>query len=304
MERTCFGTPGPRTSSSITFTLFVFGWALLCGGSLLSVYGFATCQSDSCITYKVTGPVLAGLGLACLMMAEFTAKRDRRRRELEGDPTDPDSSFLCGKSRQFVQFVILGMLLLACVVLICIPGLVFPACKPVSNTDKPPKVCETPFLQAIVIILIVLCYCLAICLSKGRRDGDSEEDPEACRYQPLPVRVGDEVFAFPSVPPPHFAGGHDRPMSRDPPSYDSILFERGDRDSGGRDGENVHTVPWRWGPRVEFINEPTPSEPPPRYEDIYPSQPDPEESSSSSSSSYYSVSQSSESSDYELAPGP
>ncbi|XP_053316465.1 transmembrane protein 171-like [Spea bombifrons] len=275
MERTCFGTPGPRTSSRITFALFVFGWPLLCGGSLLSVYGFATCQSGSCIAYKVTGPVLAGLGLACLMMADFTAQRERRRRELEGDPTDPDRSFLCG------MLVILGMLLLVCVVLVFIPGLVVPACKPASNTDKPPKVCVARIVQ-IIAVAIGLCYLLAVCVNGIRRDGDSEEDPEDSGYQP--------------VPEPDWS------MSRDPPSYDSIDLERGDRDSGRRGGENEHNVPRPWGPTVQDIDEFYPSEPPPRYEDIFPTQPDPEESSSSSS--YHSVSQSSESSDYELAPGP
>ncbi|XP_053316471.1 transmembrane protein 171-like [Spea bombifrons] len=299
MERTCFGTPGPRTSSRITFALCVFGWALLFGGSLLSVYGFATCQSDSCIAYKVTGPVLAGLGLACLIMAEFTAQRERRR-ELEGDPTDPDRSFLCGKSRQFVQFVILGMLLLVCGVLIYIPGLVVPVCKPASNTDKPPKVCVARFVRIITLTVIGLCYSLAVYMSKRCRDGDSEEDSEAFRYQPLPVTLGDDV-----TPPPHFAGGPNWSMSRDPPSYDSLFFERGDHDSGRRGGENEHNVPRPWGPNVQNMDECYPSEPPPRYEDIYPTEPDPEESSSSSSSSsYHSVSQSSESSDYELAPGP
>ncbi|XP_053316474.1 transmembrane protein 171-like [Spea bombifrons] len=260
MERTCFGTPGPRTSSRITFALCVFGWALLCGGSLLSVYGFATCQSDSCIAYKVTGPVLAGLGLACLIMAEFTAQRERRR-ELEGDPTDPDSSFLCGKSRQLAQFLILGMLLLVCGVIVCIPGLVVPACKPASNTDKPPKLCAARLVQVIAVAL-GLCYWLAVCVIRSR----------GCS------------------------------ASRESPSYDSIDLERGDNDSGG---ENEHDVPWLRGTTVQNINEYYPSEPPPTCEDINPTEPDPEESSSSSSSSsYHSVSQSSESSDYELAPGP
>ncbi|XP_053323833.1 transmembrane protein 171-like [Spea bombifrons] len=296
MERICFGTPSPRTSSKITFALFVFGWALLCGGSVLSIYGFASCQSDSCNTYKVIGPVLAGIGLACSVMAELTAIRERRRRELEGDPSDPDRRFICGKSRRFAQFLIPGILLLACGVLLSIPGLVLPDCRPASITEKTAKVCVARMLKIAIFAVFGLCSCIAACVSANY----PEEDPEVARDQPVRVTAGDEVFMFPPPPPPHSAGGHDRPMSEDSSSSHSGFFQRGDHESSGRDGENECNVPRLCWPTVQYIDERLPLEPPPRNEDIFPTPSDPLESSSP----YYSVSESSESSDYELAPEP
>ncbi|XP_053319752.1 transmembrane protein 171-like [Spea bombifrons] len=274
MECACFGTPSPCVNSKIIFFMFVFGWVLLCGGSVLSVYGFKSCQLDnsSCEAIKMTGPLLAMIGLTHLMMAKFIARRERRRRELAGDPTDPDSRFLCGKSQRFVQFVVLGILFVACGILISIPGLLVPACKPVSNTDTTPKVCEAHSLQitALIISLIGLSFCLVAHRSRNHLVvdvSDSEEEPEVSRNQPIHVTVGDNVFIFPPPPPPYFARGHDRLMSENPPSYYSIFYKRGDHESSG------HNVP-----QLCLLYITSTREPPPRYQAIYPTQPDPEES--------------------------
>ncbi|XP_053310407.1 transmembrane protein 171-like [Spea bombifrons] len=241
-----FGSQNLRQANTFIFFLFVFGGVLFCAGFALSIYGFQSCQSDnfsSCnMTYKVLGPSLAVIGLASLLMARSTARLERRRGELSGDQTDPGSLFLCGESRQFVQYLTLGILFVTFGILISIPGVLIPECKKVSQhgngIDITSKNCGSSLSLQImgpVIVLIGLCLFVGAHINKKYNVNDTsdvDEEPQIPRNGPFCITVGDEVILFPPPPPQYFDDVtsasicHEDstvPLNESPPSYRSIF---------------------------------------------------------------------------------
>ncbi|XP_053331535.1 transmembrane protein 171-like [Spea bombifrons] len=296
-----FGSQSPRWASKIIFFLFVLGGVLFCAGFALSIFGFQSCQSDnfsSCsMTFKVLGPSLAVIGLASLLMARSRARLERRRRELAGDQTDPDSNFLCGESRQFIQYLIFGILFVICGILISVLGVWIPGCNSVSQnvngTDATYKNCGFLSLQIMgpVIVLIGLCFFVAAHIKKKHNlsdANDSEEEPETPTNEPFHITVGDAVIIFPPPPPPYFAetpSASASPMSENPPSYSSIFNIRPHHDFHGSERENIYTISLPSQSTEVYSNAYFPSEPPPKYEEKDSTQPDPIQTSSPSSSS-------------------
>ncbi|XP_053319628.1 transmembrane protein 171-like [Spea bombifrons] len=203
-------------------------------------------------------------------MAEFTARQDRRRRESTGDHSNPDSRFLHGKSRQFVQFLTLGILFVGCGILIAIPGVVVSECKPVPKTATAPGFCENRSLQisGLVIAAVGLFFCLLAHMTRNHLVDDVPESEEEPRDQPFSIMLEGEVYMFPPPPPPYFPRGCNMPTSEDPPPYYS-MYNKTYNDESSRRAREAIPLP------SSSTNEGFPSEPPPSYTELYPPQPEP-----------------------------
>ncbi|KAM8960826.1 transmembrane protein 171 [Pelodytes ibericus] len=303
-----FGSQSPGRTSRYIFFMFVFGVMLFCAGFILSIFGFQSCQLNSfskCnMTFKVVGPALAVIGLASVLLARSRAKLEQRRRELAGDQTDPDSAFLCGESRQFIQYLIFGFLFVTCGILISILGVWIPGCNSLSpsinGTNSNYRNCGFLSLQIMgpLIVLTGLCFFVIAHIKKKHNFSDSNEsiddEPQTPVDEPFHITVGDAVIIFPPPPPPYFStssmttpsqGGNAMSTSENPPSYSSIFNLRARL--GGRnsvhDRESVYTIPIPSQSTEPYTNAYFPSDPPPKYEEKDPSQADNEQTSSESS---------------------
>ncbi|XP_018413738.1 PREDICTED: transmembrane protein 171 [Nanorana parkeri] len=307
-----FGSNNAGRTSRFIFFMFVFGVMLFCAGFLLSIFGFQSCQSDNLVncsmTFKVLGPALAVIGLASVVLARSRARLEARRRQSEGDQTDPDSFFLCGESRQFVQFLIFGFLFVTCGILISILGVWLPGCgagPPSQNgtgTETTYRNCGFLSLQIMgpLIVLIGLCFFVVAHIKKRNSSPDHnesiiDEEPQSPTDEPFQITVGDAVIIFPPPPPPYFADplspgsgqGTPLPRSDNPPSYNSIFNIRSRNIGQGniQDQESIYTISLPSEPAEVYTNPYFSSDPPPKYEEKDPAVPDLETTSSPSSSS-------------------
>ncbi|KAM5193487.1 transmembrane protein 171 isoform 1-T4 [Mantella aurantiaca] len=315
-----FGPQSAGRTSRLIFLMFVLGVMLFCAGFLLSIFGFQSCQSDNLancsMTFKVLGPALAVIGLAFVVLARSRARLEARRRELEGDPTNPDSFFLCGKSRQFVQFLIFGFLFVACGILISVLGVWIPGCgaapisQNITGTVTTYRNCGFLSLQIMgpLIVLIGLCFFAVAHIKKRHSYTDNnesiiDEEPQSPTDEPFQITVGDAVIIFPPPPPPYFADplspgsdqGNPLPRSDNPPSYNSIftIRTRNIGQEGTRDQESIYTISLPSEPSEAYTNPYFSSDPPPKYEEKDPAVPDPETTSLPSSSTALNDSESS-----------
>ncbi|XP_073480431.1 transmembrane protein 171 isoform X2 [Aquarana catesbeiana] len=303
-----FGSNRAARSSRLIFIMLVFGVMLFCAGFLLSIFGFQTCQLDNfnncSLTFKVLGPALAVIGLGSVVMARSKARLEARRRQCEGDQTDPDSLFFCGESRQFIQFLIFGFLFVACGILVSVLGVWIPGCGSVSpsqnvtGTGTSYRNCGLLSLQIMgpLIVLIGLCFFVVAHIKKKRSFSDNnesiiDEEPQSPIDEPFQITVGDAIIIFPPPPPPYFADpsssgtgqGSPLPRSDNPPSYNSIFNIRSRNIGQGsiRDQESIYTISLPSEPPEAYTNPYFSSDPPPKYEEKDPAVPDPETTSSS-----------------------
>uniref|UniRef100_A0A8C5QQN2 Transmembrane protein 171 n=1 Tax=Leptobrachium leishanense TaxID=445787 RepID=A0A8C5QQN2_9ANUR len=301
-----FGSHSPGCTSKFIFVMFVLGGMLFCAGFVLSVFGFQTCQMSSfstCnIAFKVVGPSLAAIGLASILVARSKSRLERRRRQQSGDCTDPDSGFLCGESRQFVQFLMFGFLFVTSGILISVLGAWIPECASsnVNGTVPNSRHCDFLSLQIMgpLIVLIGLSFFVAAHINKRReasnRNDSTVDDLDTSRDEPFHITVGDEIILFPPPPPSYFADssiarqgvGNITVMNENPPPYSSIFNRRSHRDGHNRvcDQENIYTIPMPSQSTEPYSNAVFPSDPPPKYEEKDPSEPTDEENASPSSS--------------------
>lgn len=155
------------------------------------------------MTFKVLGPALAVIGLGAVVMARSKARLEARRRESEGNQTDPDSLFLCGESRQFVQFLIFGFLFVICGILISILGVWVPGCiatppsQNVTGTETTYRNCGFLSLQIMgpLIVLIGLCFFVVAHIKKRQSFPDHnesvlDEEPHSPTDEPFQITVG------------------------------------------------------------------------------------------------------------------
>ncbi|KAE8636000.1 hypothetical protein XENTR_v10002807 [Xenopus tropicalis] len=298
-------------ASRLIFFLFVFGVVVFCAGFLLSIFGFQSCTSDtlsSCnVTFKVVGPALAVVGLASVLMARSRARLEVRRREMVGDQTDPDTVFLCGESRQFIQFLIFGILFVSSGILISVLGVWIPGCglglphHNVNGTVSDYKTCGFLSLQIMgpLIVLLGLCFFVVAHVKKRhnsseRDDSTTEDEPQTPTDEPFHITVGDSVILFPPPPPPYFLdpssqtahhGGNPLPRSENPPSYNSIFNTR--VRINGQDSltvrDTVYTISLP-STSEGYTNPSFLPEPPPKYEEKDPCPTGPTDASSPVSS--------------------
>ncbi|MEE6458642.1 hypothetical protein FKM82_000369 [Ascaphus truei] len=306
-----FGSERPGRASIFIFLLFVFGVVLFCAGFLLSIFGFQSCPSDSfsscSLSYKVAGPALAVIGLCFVLLARSRARLELRRRQLEGNQVNPDSFFLCGESRQFIQFLIFGFLFVTSGILLSILGVWVPGCSsgwqnPNANgTSTEYRNCGFLSLQIMgpLIILVGLCFFVVAHIKKSHNFNESPEssidDEQQIRTEePLHITVGDAVIIFPPPPPPYFAdplspaasnGGSALSRSDNPPSYNSIFNIRTcfNGQDGVRDRESIYTISLPSQSSEANANAYFSSDPPPKYEEKETYVPDPASTSSPSS---------------------
>ncbi|XP_053556438.1 transmembrane protein 171 [Bombina bombina] len=300
-----FGSENPGRTSKFIFFLFVFGVVLFCGGFLLSIFGFQTCQSNSIthcsLSFKIVGPSLAVIGLASVLLARSRARLELRRRELEGDQTDPDSFFLCGESRQFIQFLIFGFLFVTSGILISVLGVWIPGCnagghnQPVNGTVTPYRNCGFLSLQIMgpLIVLVGLCCFVVAHIKKKHNLNESSEssidDEQQPSDEPYHITVGDAVIMFPPPPPPYFSDPLSQGVNHGvnalpdhPPSYNSIFNRRAQHSGQGslREREDIYTIGLQSHSSETYSNPYFSLDPPPKYEEKDPSLPDPAQTSS------------------------
>ncbi|NP_001086574.1 transmembrane protein 171 L homeolog isoform X1 [Xenopus laevis] len=306
-----FRSVSPRHGSRFIFILFVFGVLLFCTGFLLSIFGFQSCTSDTLsgcsMTFKVVGPALAVVGLASVLMARSRARLEVRRREMAGDQTDPDTVFLCGESRQFIQFLIFGVLFVTSGILISVLGVWIPGCglgsphHNVNGTVSDFKTCGFLSLQIMgpLIVLLGLCFFVVAHVKKRHNssetdDSTTEDEPQTPTDEPFHITVGDSVIIFPPPPPPYFSdpssqtthhGGSTLPRSENPPSYNSIFNTRvrinGQESVRVRDTVYTISLP---STSEGYTNPSFSPEPPPKYEEKDPCPTGPTQASSPASS--------------------
>ncbi|KAM4709877.1 transmembrane protein 171 isoform 1-T2 [Discoglossus pictus] len=304
-----FGSDSPGRVSKFIFVLFVLGMVMFCGGFLLSIFGFQSCQPDiisNCsLTFKVAGPALAVIGLASVLLARSRARLELQRRELEGDQRDPDSFFFCGESRQFIQFVIFGFLFVISGILISVLGVWIPGCNAgwqnpfVNGTTTQYKSCGLLSLQIMgpLIVLVGLSFFVVAHLKKKHNLNESnessiEDEPQTPTDEPFHITVGDAVIIFPPPPPPYFAdqssaASHgNSSLPENPPPYSSIFNRRAhiNGQESDRDHETIYTISLPSRSSETYTNPYFSSDPPPKYEEKDPSVPDPAQASSPATS--------------------
>uniref|UniRef100_A0A8C6VFH6 Transmembrane protein 171 n=1 Tax=Naja naja TaxID=35670 RepID=A0A8C6VFH6_NAJNA len=112
--------------------LFVFGITLLCAGFLLSMFVLQTCPSgafgDCKGAFKIIGPLLAVVGLVCIILAQSRAKDYLRDVQLQDDQVY--GFVFCQGNCQFAQFLVFGFLFLTSGMLISVLGIWIPGCSP------------------------------------------------------------------------------------------------------------------------------------------------------------------------------
>uniref|UniRef100_G1KJ11 Transmembrane protein 171 n=1 Tax=Anolis carolinensis TaxID=28377 RepID=G1KJ11_ANOCA len=152
--------------------LFVFGITLLCAGFLLSMFVLQTCPSggfgDCKGALKIIGPLLAVVGLVCIILAQSRAKGYLQEVQLHNDQVY--GFVFCRGNCQFAQFLVFGFLFLTSGMLISVLGIWIPGCSPGwryqqqfnhSNTSSVElQDCGFHSVQTMgpLIVLIGLCF--------------------------------------------------------------------------------------------------------------------------------------------------
>ncbi|KAM4809093.1 transmembrane protein 171 [Rhinophrynus dorsalis] len=290
------GLDSPAQASRLIFFLFVFGVMTFCAGFLLSIFGFQSCQyndlSKCSVTFKVIGPSIAVIGLASILLARSRARLEFRRRQMVGDQTDPDNFFLCGESRQFIQFVIFGFLFVTSGILISVLGVWIPGCnggsRPINGTVTEYRNCGFLSLQIMgpLIVLIGLCFFAVAHIKKRHHFNEGNEssvdEPPTPTDEPFHITVGDAVIIFPPPPPPYFADPFPTGVSNvsgslarseRPPSYNSIFNIRARHTGQRSDRETIYTISLQ-SSSEGHTNPHFLSEPPPKYEEKDSSEPE------------------------------
>uniref|UniRef100_A0A8C8RNH0 Transmembrane protein 171 n=1 Tax=Pelusios castaneus TaxID=367368 RepID=A0A8C8RNH0_9SAUR len=233
------------------FFLFVFGVVLLCTGVLLSVSILQACPpetfSDCNRTLKIAGPVLAVVGLICVLVAQSRARQYLRQRQMQSEQMY--SLIFCQENCQFAQFLIFGFLFLASGILISFLGIWVPGCSPgwhslqynqTSASDVELPACGFLSLQIMgpLIVLIGLSFFVIAHIKKKTNINLSQESSENGEQlgspESLQVTAGDAVMTISPLPPPYFADPLSPPMtynlvasglptSENPPPYHSIV---------------------------------------------------------------------------------
>ncbi|XP_040277396.1 transmembrane protein 171 isoform X1 [Bufo bufo] len=280
--------------SRLIFFMYVLGGTLFCAGFLLSLYVFQACKvgvQNYCSTsFKITGPSLAVLGLASIVLAKSKARLEATRRPLPDGQVDPDRFFLFGESRQFFQCLIFGVLIVTCGILVSILGSWIPGCKEtfpdqnVTGTSSHTRTCGLLSMQILgpLIILIGLGSFVMGHIKRKRQNHEEpviDEEPQAPADGRFHVTVGDTVIIFPSPPPPYFedplapvvgSDGATLPRSENPPAYSSIYNIRTYQNDGGNiAGQDctVYTIPLPSYSNESYSNVYFESDPPPKYEE-------------------------------------
>ncbi|XP_040277400.1 transmembrane protein 171 isoform X2 [Bufo bufo] len=191
--------------SRLIFFMYVLGGTLFCAGFLLSLYVFQACKvgvQNYCSTsFKITGPSLAVLGLASIVLAKSKARLEATRRPLPDGQVDPDRFFLFGESRQFFQCLIFGVLIVTCGILVSILGSWIPGCKEtfpdqnVTGTSSHTRTCGLLSMQILgpLIILIGLGSFVMGHIKRKRQNHEEpviDEEPQAPADGRFHVTVG------------------------------------------------------------------------------------------------------------------
>ncbi|XP_067425462.1 transmembrane protein 171 [Emydura macquarii macquarii] len=283
------------------FFLFVFGVVLLCTGILLSVCILQTCPSETFSdcnrTLKIAGPVLAVVGLVCVLLAQSRARLYLRQRQMQDEQVYNNLIF-CQGNCQFAQFLIFGFLFLTVGMLISFLGIWVPGCSPgwhslqynqTSTSDVELPGCGFLSLQIMgpLIVLIGLSFFVIAHIKKktninlSQESSENGEEPRS--PESLHVTLGDAVMTVPVLPPPYFVDplsppliyshvASGLPISENPPPYHSIVNNGAQladvqRMVSVREYEALHTI-LRSNSSSDIL--PTlhlSSESPPRYEE-------------------------------------
>lgn len=147
--------------------LFVFGITLLCAGFLLSMFVLQTCPSgafnDCKGALKIIGPLLAVVGLICIILAQSQTKGSLREMHRGY------GFVFCRGNCQFAQFLVFGFLFLTSGMLISVLGIWIPRCSPrlpnqqlnqTSTSDLELQYCGFLSVQTMgpLIVLVGLCF--------------------------------------------------------------------------------------------------------------------------------------------------
>ncbi|XP_053153822.1 transmembrane protein 171 isoform X2 [Hemicordylus capensis] len=231
--------------------LFVFGITLLCAGFLLSMFVLQTCPSgafgDCKGALKIIGPLLAVVGLVCIILAQSRAKGYLREVQLQDDQVY--GFVFCRGNCQFAQFLVFGFLFLTSGMLISVLGIWIPGCSPgwryqqfnQSNmSDVELQDCGFHSVQTMgpLIVLIGLCFFVIAHIKKKQTlnlvQESSVNEEEQLSPESFQVTVGDTIMVFPPPPPPYFAEpplqaitpslvASDLPLGENPPPYHSTF---------------------------------------------------------------------------------
>ncbi|KAG8130974.1 hypothetical protein E2320_017560 [Naja naja] len=231
--------------------LFVFGITLLCAGFLLSMFVLQTCPSgafgDCKGAFKIIGPLLAVVGLVCIILAQSRAKDYLRDVQLQDDQVY--GFVFCQGNCQFAQFLVFGFLFLTSGMLISVLGIWIPGCSPGwryqqfnhSNTSGIElQDCGFHSVQTMgpLIVLIGLCFFVIAHIKKKQNLNliqESSVSEEQLNSESFQVTVGDTVMVFPPPPPPYFSDcspqtitpslvANELILNENPPPYHSIFI--------------------------------------------------------------------------------
>ncbi|XP_077203544.1 transmembrane protein 171 [Paroedura picta] len=265
--------------------LFVFGISLLCSGFLLSMFVLQTCPSgafgDCKAALKIIGPLLAVVGLVCIILAQSKAKGYLREVQLQDDQVY--GFVFCRGNCQFAQFLVFGFLFLTSGMLISVLGIWIPGCSPgwhyqpfnQSNTsDIEFQDCGFLSVQTMgpLIVLIGLCFFVIAHIKKKQNlnliQESSVHEEEHLSPESFQVTVGDTVMVFPPPPPPYFADcslqtitpslvTSDLHLGENPPPYHStFVHQTQNTDISGsvtcRENELLHTLSGSDSPSETF----------------------------------------------------
>ncbi|XP_020645978.1 transmembrane protein 171 [Pogona vitticeps] len=220
MHRTEGDNGHPRKLISF---LFVFGITLLCAGFLLSMFVLQTCPSgafgDCKGALKIIGPLLAVVGLVCIILAQSRAKGYLREVPLHDDRVY--GFVFCRGNCQFAQFLVFGFLFLTSGMLISVLGIWIPGCSPGWRYQQPFNHSNTSSVElqdcgfhsvqtmGPLIVLIGLCFFVIAHIKKKQNvsfvQESSVQEEEQLNPESFHVTVGDTVMVFPPPPPPYFA---------------------------------------------------------------------------------------------------
>uniref|UniRef100_A0A8D0BFX2 Transmembrane protein 171 n=1 Tax=Salvator merianae TaxID=96440 RepID=A0A8D0BFX2_SALMN len=231
--------------------LFVFGVALLCAGFLLSMFVLQTCPSgvfgDCKGAFKIIGPLLAVIGLVCIILAQSRAKGYLREEQSQDNQTY--GFVFCRRNYHFAQFLVFGFIFLTSGMLISVLGIWIPGCSPgwhgqqfnhSNSSNIELQDCGFHSVQTMgpLIVLIGLCFFVIAHIKKKQNltlvQESSINEEEQLNPESFQVTVGDTVMVFPPPPPPYFADcpletispslmRHDLPLRENPPPYHSTF---------------------------------------------------------------------------------
>ncbi|XP_025023605.1 transmembrane protein 171 [Python bivittatus] len=198
--------------------------------------------------FKIIGPLLAVVGLVCIILAQSRAKDYLRNVQLQDDQVY--GFVFCRGNCQFAQFLVFGFLFLTSGMLISVLGIWIPGCSPGwryqqfnhSNTSSIElQDCGFHSVQTMgpLIVLIGLCFFVIAHIKKKQNltliQESSVSEEEQLNSESFQVTVGDTVMVFPPPPPPYFSDcslqtvtpslvSSEFILNENPPPYHSIFM--------------------------------------------------------------------------------